>query len=315
MGTGKTILYSTAIHEGVLIKAEKALKGETYHCPICQGEMILRQGRQRKPHFAHKALTENCTPESALHYGFKRLLTEKIEEHIASQQPLQISWSCRYCLEEHVGNLVKKTKRVEMEYNLGSCQPDIALLDNHNRVIAVIEVVVTHYPEEQALNYYEQHGIGTVIFKLHSEDDLNRIDELMYPDTVDSCLNPKCPRCNERTNKKTLTIVESRCRRCQNSMLVAGLLGKGCLSGSFYPSDLELAKSKGVNIGYWRSNRSPWHYPTSSCPHCKAVVGLPWLWDEHVNPDLNLPAHHYEAGFVCGHCDHDLNGQRQVKHK
>ncbi|MEA5467202.1 competence protein CoiA family protein [Leptothoe sp. PORK10 BA2] len=315
MGTGKTILYSTALHEGVLVRVEKALKGETYQCPICKGEMILRQGTHRKPHFAHKALTENCTPESALHYGFKRLLAEKIEEHISSQQPLLISWSCNYCLEEHVGNLVKKTKRVEMEYNLGSCKPDIALLDSHNRVIAVIEVVVTHYPEEQALSYYMQNKIGTVIFQLQSENDLNRINELMYPNRVDSCLNPHCPHCQGRTNKKTLTIVESHCRRCQHSMLVTGLLSKGCLCGSFYPSDLELAQKKGVEIGYWQSNRSSWYYPTSSCPHCKGVIGLPWLWDQHINPKLDLPAQHYEAGFVCEDCDRDLNGQRQVRHK
>ena len=315
MATGRTILYSTALHEGALIRAEEALKGKTYHCPVCQGKIIFRQGTQRKPHFAHKALTENCTPESALHYGFKRLLAEKIEEHISSQQPLQISWSCHYCLEEHVGNLVKKTKRVEMEYNLGSCQPDIALLDSHNRVIAVIEVVVTHSPEEQALSYYKQKGIGTIIFQLQSEDDLNRIGELMYPDTVDSCLNPKCPHCKGRTNKKTLTIVESHCRRCKQSMLVAGLLSKGCLCGDFSPLDLELAKSKGVEIGYWQSNRSPWHYPTSSCPHCKGVVGLPWLWDQHINPALDLPAQNYDAGFICSNCGRDLNGHKRVRYK
>jgi len=286
----RTILYSTALYDGVLIKAEEANRGEAYSCPVCQGEMVLKQGTKKRPHFAHKALTENCTPESALHYSFKRLLAEALKAHIIAQRPLQIAWSCYWCLEEHVGNLIKRAQRVEVEYRLGPYQPDIALLDTNDRVIAVIEVVVTHPPEERVLEYYRQKSIGVVIFRLESEDDLNRIGALMRPDEVDSCLNPRCKRCDSRTNRKDLAIIESTCGRCRRPMLVVGILSKGALCGEFYPSDLELAKSKGVRIGYWQSNRSQWQYPTSACPNCQGVIGLPWLWDKHVNPQLGVAA-------------------------
>lgn len=291
----KSILYSTALHEENIVEAKDAIKGKLYTCAVCNGEMIPRQGKLKRPHFAHKALTENCTPESALHYGVKVLLARKLKKHIATQQPLEIEWGCRYCLETHIGNLVKKASRVEVEYNLGKCQPDIALLDATERVIAAIEVVVTHEPEQQALDYYQNEKIGVVVFRLKSDDDLKRISAKMHPDEVYSCLNPRCDRCHERTNKRELVMIQSECRRCHKPMPVAAFMGGG-LCGTFFPSDIELAKSKGVRIGAWKSNRSPWRRPTSACPHCKAVIGLPWLWDEHVNPALGLPRKNYEIG-------------------
>jgi hypothetical protein len=58
--------------------------------------------------------------------------------------PLTISWHCNFCGENHSGNLLKKIKAVNVEQNLIVCQPDIALIDNSEKVFAVIEIVVTH---------------------------------------------------------------------------------------------------------------------------------------------------------------------------
>lgn len=316
MGKSKDVLYSTALTQaGDLVTTETAEKGEVYVCPICQSEMLLRLGEKKRHHFAHKALTENCTPESVLHYSFKRVLAEHIEKHIQLHEPLQITWHCNECWEEHTGNLVKKAVRVQIEYNLGTCQPDIALLDKNGRVIAVIEVVVTHEPEEKVLDYYDQKGIGVVIFRLKSEADLGRIALSMHPDSVFSCLNPKCKRCGERTNRKDLIIIQSTCKWCQHPMLVAAIDSKGALCGEFRPADLKMAKSKGVRIGYWQSKKSSTYYPTSACPRCNGVIGLSWLWDDHVGHHLDLPRETFRAGYLCRHCEIDLDGAWQVRFK
>jgi ssDNA-binding Zn-finger/Zn-ribbon topoisomerase 1 len=313
MGKVKDLLYSTALNSaGELIPIDTAETGQVYACPICQGQMIPRKGEKKRHHFAHKALTDNCTPESVLHYSFKRMMAQKIEAHIASQEPLRITWGCRYCLEIHTGNLIKKTARVEFEYDLGSCRPDIALLDASGKVIAVIEVVVTHEPEPKVIDYYEQQKIGLVIFRLKSEADLSKISSSMDPDDVQSCLNPTCKRCGCRTNRKDLVIIQSRCKWCQQPMRVAATLSKGCHCGDFFPSDLKLAEQNGVQIGYWNNKKSNWLYPTSACPSCRGVVGTTWLWDEHVNPDLDLPREVISAGHVCGNCEIDLEGARKV---
>lgn len=308
----RDILYSVAYCDNELVTASHAIREKLHTCPVCSGEMILNRGQKKRPHFSHKALSQNCTPESALHYGFKMLLAAKLKDCIATQRPLEIQWGCRYCLERHTGNLVKKASRVEVEYNLGECQPDIALLDSDDKVIAVVEVVVTHAPEEKVLEYYEKNKIGAVVFQLKSDADLDLISEQMRPDEVYSCLNPRCPRCSERTNKRELVVIDSQCGRCKRAMSVAAFMG-GSLCGTFFPSDVKMAESKGVQIGYWKKEHSTWLAPTSACKHCDAVVGLPWLWDKHANPDLDLPSTNYGvSGYYCNSCERDLNGHRAV---
>ncbi len=89
------ILYSVAYtQEGHLIKAANAHKGQSYICPNCNLELILRRGKIKRPHFAHKTLSVNCTPETALHYKFKILLKEKIQQHLESKLPLDIQSNC-----------------------------------------------------------------------------------------------------------------------------------------------------------------------------------------------------------------------------
>lgn len=67
------ILYTSAYDENQkLIKAKDAEKGNNFFCPECKGKMILRKsGKEgkgsKRPHFAHKHLTTNCTAEGVLH--------------------------------------------------------------------------------------------------------------------------------------------------------------------------------------------------------------------------------------------------------
>ena len=144
------ILYTVASDKtGNLIKANDAEKGQEFFCPICKSGFILRKSGKtgkgaRRPHFAHRTLTPNCTPETALHHSFKKLLFQKLQQNIIAQVPLPMWWECKYCHEKHSGNLLKKVKEVKMEHNMGICQPDIALLNANNKVFAVIEIVVTH---------------------------------------------------------------------------------------------------------------------------------------------------------------------------
>jgi len=132
------ILYTVANDQhGNLIKAKDAIKGIDFYCPICKTVLILRKSGKtgkgtKRPHFAHRTLSPNCTPESALHFSFKNLLTQKIERHISTKTPLHISWICEFCGIDHSGDLLKKVQAVKMEHNLIVCQPDLALFDNCN---------------------------------------------------------------------------------------------------------------------------------------------------------------------------------------
>ena len=66
------LLYTIAKNEqGLFIKANEAEKGNDFFCPVCSSDLILRKSGNtgkgaKRPHFAHKSLTPNCTPETAV---------------------------------------------------------------------------------------------------------------------------------------------------------------------------------------------------------------------------------------------------------
>ena len=152
----KDILYSLGqTPSGELVHIADADPSGSYQCPSCQQVFVQRRGSRKRPHFAHKVLSPNCTPETALHHSFKTLLAEKIQRHLAEERPLPITWDCPKCAGSHAGNLLKKSVSVALEYRLGERQPDITLFDENQRPVAAIEVVVTHAPEEEALAFFE----------------------------------------------------------------------------------------------------------------------------------------------------------------
>ncbi len=196
------ILYTVGLDKnGALIKAQDAEKGGEYFCPFCSSGFILRKSGKigkgsKRPHFAHRAVVSNCSPESALHYLFKTMLVEYIQNCILSGKPIHFSWTCDFCGEEHKGNLLKKVKTVKVEYALPSCKPDIALLCDDNLVICVIEVVVTHNPEENSIKYYQDNNIVLIQLNLNSDNDIFKLQNIICnPNKVFFCVNPKCKTC------------------------------------------------------------------------------------------------------------------------
>ncbi|MBM4208427.1 MAG: hypothetical protein FJ190_10605 [Gammaproteobacteria bacterium] len=316
------ILYTVAKdEEGNLIKANDAEKGISYFCVVCKAELILRKSGKtgkgtKRPHFAHHALTPNCTPEAALHYSFKYLLVNKIQQHITTNQPLPISWNCAFCGIEHSGNLIKKIKAVKAEHNLTVCRPDIALFDGKEKVFAVIEIVVTHKPEESVKNYYKENNIVLIQINLTSDKDLDNLENIVkQPSFVDTCYNPKCEVCGHFQQKKTMTIIEGPCWKCNNPMKVAYISGSlesidvssHLAPRSFNNEELKLAKSKGVNLKTQYSQTMRDSYVANSCAKCSAFVGEHYLFTQYISPacDGELPLEEIDIGYHCYHCERE----------
>ena len=175
---------------GDIVNVSQAEKDEEYYCIFCNMPMVLRKGYIRRAHFAHKQLSSNCSPKTALHDIFKQMLYENIKLSLAQKTPVKMKWQCYTCGNIHTGNLLKKSSKVELEYNLGTCPPDIALLDASNRVVAVIEVIAPHEREKSTLVYYRQNKIAVIRYQLKSDRDLDRLKtNVLKPDMVDACTN------------------------------------------------------------------------------------------------------------------------------
>jgi predicted RNA-binding Zn-ribbon protein involved in translation (DUF1610 family) len=267
----KEILYVAAFDKnGVLVKAKDAEKTEAYFCPECKDKLILKKSgktgnRSKRPHFAHHAQSPNCTPEGVLHKSFKLLLLEYIKQHIADETLINMEWECSYCHERHTGNLVQSAVGVQDEYHMEKCRADIALLGHKGNPFAVIEIVVTHKPEEAAISFYKENKIALIQIELDSDDDLDRIEaKINKPTSINYCINHQCPNIGEYAFNRDTRLVVRNCSNFHQMLSVeAGIFHH---FGAFFPTDftdeeIELAKSKGVIF----EDRKV------ICPHCKTI--------------------------------------------
>ncbi len=306
----KKILYTTAYNEQyLLLKADAAEKGGKYFCPVCQSEMLLRKSGNtgkgsKRPHFAHKVLTENCTAEGVLHFSFKRMLVTKLLQYAQEKKEIFMNWNCKYCGEKHSDNLLKKVYDVKEEYSLQNCKPDIALLNDKGIVFAVIEITVTHAPELNVIKYYAENKIILIQITLSSEDDLNNIDaKIANPDSVDFCFNPKCKKCGKFAIKKELVILDENCYNCDSAMKVCYISVKDypVTPRSFNDAEINFAKSKGVLLQERYSRTENEKYVANVCPRCNAFIGDFYMHD--YMPAMDNNKSQYEIGYFCDACN------------
>ncbi len=276
------ILYSTAVDKnGNLIHIDNAEKGINYYCPMCKKEFILRKSGKtgkgsKRPHFAHNELTPNCTPAGVLHYSFKKMLVDLLEKYKAENKPFLLNWNCDSCDYKNSGNLLEKVAFIKEEYTLEACRPDIALLDKEENIFAVIEIVVTHKPEESVLQYYKENKIVLIQINLSSEENLNKVEEkITNPDIVDFCLSPKCQNCDKYRINRKIYVHHDHCARClrpieKYHIEIDSVFGKQ-VSSDFTENEINLVKSKWKNIEIKINKTTKGIYPAFICLNCKRI--------------------------------------------
>lgn len=281
----KEILYTTAVDiDGNIVRINEATKGRTYYCPNpnCNSELRVRKSGNtgkwsKRPHYYHRSLTTDCTPEGVLHLTFKKLLISFLDRHISESKPLNIIWKCNDCFigfakPSFKANLLAKTVSVKEEYDLKFCQPDIALLDVDGRVIVVIEIVVTHKPEEIVLHHYERDGIVLIQINLSSDEDLEKIEEkITCPDVVTFCLNSECSNFKKYTSERKLVFTDAKCKRCNQPMRTCQVQVDSAF-GTFIPpmteDEIGKAQSKGVRFKIMEDKTTEKKQTVISCLNC-----------------------------------------------
>ena len=281
----KLILPYALNNKGKLVHIDDANRGEKYLCPNCNAELSLRISKipkgekyHRRNHFAHKNNSDNHCSESFLHKLFKEKCIEYISNKIKQKEPIYFNWRCDKCNEKHNGNLLKKAVHVYSEYDLGICKPDIALLDKNGKVIIVIEIVVTHKPEEKVMQYYEENKIACLQINVSDFTDCCAIDErLCQPNSVNICPNPKCKICGHIMHKVKMVIATTECWRCQSKIKIALIKSANnniLTPKQFSQEDVNVAISNEVNIKKRYSKTMDDSYLACVCNHCNAFMGI-----------------------------------------
>jgi len=266
----KEILYVAAFDkDGVLVKAKDAEKTEDYYCPECKEKLILKKSGKtgkgsKRPHFAHYSQSPNCTPEGVLHKAFKLLVLQHIKNHIANKTPIGIEWECIYCHTKHTGNLLQNAADVQDEYHMDKCRADIALLGQDSKPFTVIEIVVTHKPEEAAISFYKENKIALIQIELYNEDDIDNIEARVHkPTSIDYCFNRLCPNIGDYVYIRRPVPFDKKCgfhimRTC---IAVTNHYFGSYHSTDFTDGEIEFAMNNGVQF----------EGRTIICPHCKTI--------------------------------------------
>lgn len=271
------ILYKYAVTENnELVHIDKAEKGIKYFCPECEKEFLLKKSGKigkgsKQPHFAHKEVSPNCTAEGYLHKTFKKLVIRLYKKVKSEKEHFLMQWTCTTCNYSNLVSLFQNAASIREEYNLKVCRPDIALLDEDEKIFAALEIVVRHAPEENVLQYFKENNIALIQINVNNEEELSRFAEkIQIPDIVDYCLNPNCPNYSRYNIKRQFLWKKIPCN-ARLHPIVACKVVIDCAFGrhenyDFSDEEIQWMKQNGTNVKFQNTNNIK--IATFSCNHC-----------------------------------------------
>jgi len=171
---------------------------------------------------------------------------------------------------------LENASSIREEYTLGECRPDISLLNERDEVVAVIEIVVSHPPEANAVQYYLENHIALVRIDLASEEDLANLEHrIANPNAVELCLDSKCPMYTIGKARRGLLVKSKTCPTCLMPMS-AGLVRTSHAFGvrdsyDFNEEEVKVAESKGVKLERRFNQTSNEAYHAVVCMNCKIM--------------------------------------------
>ena len=167
------ILLAREVTTGHLLKADTALHlppEGTYQCldPKCAGDLNVCQWPRRPGHFYFRHRTATASENCGFHSGNARtqrrhdaaqhLLAVVLNEAIHHREPMpllefQVAGKTRHAL------LLLNAKRVEPEWVCPKTgkRADIALLDNHDEPVLLIEIFHTHAVDKNKKRAYSEY--------------------------------------------------------------------------------------------------------------------------------------------------------------
>lgn len=312
---------------GNLVYIDCARKDVTYKCPHCGESLTLNlchipegQKYHRRNHFSHpKGSPDNHCSESFLHKLFKEKVAECLRQKIANnEREFKFRWFCKWCNHFHEGNLLKNSVDVRLEHDLGVCQSDIALLDKDGNVRVAIEIVVTHKPEPETLQYYKENKIGCLQIEVNDFEDCKRVEaklsrpdifflwEPLYCKSIEevSCSVPICEKCGQEKHEAKMIIGYDFCFRCNEKIRMAIIKNAKNLKvyspEHFTKNEIEFAKANGANIRHYTSKKRRETFYANICDCC-GMFGRNFLGSDYTPKN----AKEYDLGYKCFYCIED----------
>lgn len=304
------IRYPVADLDGELVWADKLARRGTrppgLRCVGCGTSVIMKAGQHNRPHFAHEAAVACTGGETALHSTAIRVLRAGILAAVESKRAFPLALHCRTCMAEREADLARVAHdcRVDEPLERG-IRPDLLMVSGTGKPLYVIEVVVTHEPEEPALQLYRDLDLPCVRvwptwetlrdFRdgLRARLLRKRPGQTGCFDVIDRCRFPRhapggpvsCRTCRKKALRVNVEVSLTQCWRCSQPQRVLDLyvadndgltlVAAGCPD---VPGVDAIARRRRVNVKWSHSQAAGGSYLMHTCFNCRATSGDNFLY-------------------------------------
>jgi len=303
------ILYPYALDKvHSIVKAVDAPRSDIYSCMNCGERMVLRRGEIKRPYFAHHTENPNCSPETVLHKMAKDNIKAGIDAALSSGFKYPFTWRCHVCNQEHVGDLALSPRDVNIEVSLDGVRPDILLSSMEGKPMAAIEVVVSHSPDQDAIEAYKRLKLPVLMVKPGWEDLKDLKSGLAVFETLNvPCRALKCPKCHQILHKiKASSMYGHRCWKCHNKISVLWFDSMDPWpSWSTQESKISIARKVGIELKWMYSKAETRKYIAHFCPSCGVIQGDAYIynigaWEHGIE---NYREDESTECYICPHCE------------
>lgn len=208
----KEIQYPVAYDgAGGVVFIEDARRGDAYFCCGCGSEMVIRRGRRRQEHFAHKARFVRCKKDNTLHEAAKAFICQGFLHAVATGGEYQVGYPCERCETLISVNVATKGASIASErVVVKGTRSDLAIFQPDGSLRVIIEVVVTHDLEDATKQRYEEANYPVVTVK-PSWDTLRDLLQTVIGSRILNMKDGKhryCDDCRNRQKKEAAARVE-----------------------------------------------------------------------------------------------------------
>ena len=181
----------------------QAGKGQKYLCLGCDEQMIPRQGKIKRHHFAHKAGMERCDPDNALHETAKAAICQGFLMAKEHGDEYSVSFPCERCDATLKVNTALEGASIATESAVVQGTRSDLVITKEDGITPriIIEIVVHHDIEEETEKRYREAGIPVVRVRPTWES----VDELREEIKVSEILNLSnrtCRQCRENQREQ-----------------------------------------------------------------------------------------------------------------
>ncbi len=165
---GTELQYTAAyVQPYEAVDIEAAQRGRPHFCFGCHREMVIKQGRKKRWHFAHKAGDGQCETDKTLHEAAKAFICQGFRCALATGAEYHVRYPCALCDRSPISvNVAVEGASIASEKTVvEGTRSDVVVFQPNDSPMVIIEIVVTHDLESDTKQRYEAVNCPVVTVK------------------------------------------------------------------------------------------------------------------------------------------------------